>query len=170
MSKDVFVSRKLSEFISITEILEMNGYCYTYRVLKQEIIEANRFISEKLQVPLATKLFSYQKLRIVEDIPRSIETIYIEYDRVSGIENMHLQDTSLYSVLKNEYNYLVRRNEEEIRIVYANQNEAQLLGVPNDSEVVMVEGLSYIDTVKPLEYFQIIALPSFFKFTEVNKQ
>ena len=170
MAKDVLVSRKLGEFISITEILEMNGYSYAYHILKQEIIEANRFISEKLQVPLATKLFSYQKLRVVEEIPRSIETIYIEYDRVKGIENMNLQDKSLYIVLKNEYGYLVRKNEEEIKIVHASPREAELLGIPSDSEVVMVEGLSYVNHVKPLEYFQIIALPSFFKFTEVNAQ
>lgn len=170
MRDDVFVSRKLDQFESVTKALEEKGFSYRYVVLKKEVVEANKFISEKLQVPLATKIFSYQKIRIVEDVPRSIENVYIDYSRVVGIEKMELENKSLYKTLKDEFGYNIKRNEEEIRIVRANKLEAEQLNIDDESEVLMVEGLTYIDSVKPFEFFQIISIPSFFKFRGVNLQ
>ena len=44
----------------------------------------------------------------------------------------------------------------------------QLLQVEDDAEILMSTGLTYLDSMKPLEYFQIVAIPSFFKFRSVT--
>lgn len=128
------------------------------------MIEANKLISEQLQIPIATRIFSYRKLRIVEGKPRSVEQVYIEYEKVRGIETLPLENRSLYRVLREQFGYDICRNEEEIRIVHASEEEAQLLQVEDDAEILMSTGLTYLDSMKPLEYFQIVAIPSFFKF------
>lgn len=132
------------------------------------MIEANKLISEQLQIPIATRIFSYRKLRIVEGKPRSVEQVYIEYEKVRGIETLPLENRSLYRVLREQFGYDICRNEEEIRIVHASEEEAQLLQVEDDAEILMSTGLTYLDSMKPLEYFQIVAIPSFFKFRSVT--
>ncbi|WP_370778310.1 GntR family transcriptional regulator [Holdemania massiliensis] len=168
MNDEVYVTRQLDQFESITQALEARGFHYAYPILNQSVMEANKLISEQLQIPIATRVFSYRKLRIVEDKPRSIEQVYIEYEKVRGIENLSLENQSLYRVLRRQFGYDIRRNEEEIRIVHASEEEAQLLHVEEDAEILMSTGLTYLDSVKPFEYFQIVAIPSFFKFRSVT--
>ena len=129
MNEEVFVTRQLDQFESITQALEARGFHYTYPILNQSVIEANKLISEQLQIPIATRIFSYRKLRIVEEKPRSIEQVYIEYEKVRGIEALPLENRSLYRVLREQFGYDIRRNEEEIRIVHASEEEARLLHV-----------------------------------------
>ena len=147
---------------------EARGFHYVYPILDQSVIEANKLISEQLQIPIATRIFSYRKLRIVEGKPRSVEQVYIEYEKVRGIETLPLENRSLYRVLREQFGYDICRNEEEIRIVHASEEEAQLLQVEDDAEILMSTGLTYLDSMKPLEYFQIVAIPSFFKFRSVT--
>lgn len=116
MNEEVFVTRQLDQFESITQALEARGFHYTYPILNQSVIEANKLISEQLQIPIATRIFSYRKLRIV----------------------------------------------------HASEEEARLLHVAEDAEILMSTGLTYLDSVKPFEYFQIVAIPSFFKFRSVT--
>ena len=104
----------------------------------------------------------------MEGKPRSVEQVYIEYEKVRGIETLPLENRSLYRVLREQFGYDICRNEEEIRIVHASEEEAQLLQVEDDAEILMSTGLTYLDSMKPLEYFQIVAIPSFFKFRSVT--
>ena len=121
MNDEVYVTRQLDQFESITQALEARGFHYVYPILDQSVIEANKLISEQLQIPIATRIFSYRKLRIVEGKPRSVEQVYIEYEKVRGIETLPLENRSLYRVLREQFGYDICRNEEEIRIVHASE-------------------------------------------------
>ena len=110
MEQNVTIWRKLDHIESITETLEKKGYAYEYRVLRQEVIEANKFLSDKLQIPLACKVFAYQKLRIVEGQPKTLEKVYLDYHKVNGIVKMDLTNQSLYRILKKHYGHQVPRN------------------------------------------------------------
>ena len=167
---NVFVVRRLDEFESVTQCLEKQGFHYHYPILTQQVIEANKMISEMMQVPIASKVFSYKKIRIVENVPRSLEQIYIDYKRVPGIEQLELEDQSLYQVLKDKYGFVVHKSEEEIRIVHANSTEAELLHLKENSEVLLTTGISYVDRFGPLEYYELTSIPGFFKYRSVDQQ
>ncbi|MFQ8581368.1 MAG: hypothetical protein ACLSA6_01965 [Holdemania massiliensis] len=70
-------------------------------------------------------------------------------------------------MLRLQFGYDIRRNEEEIRIVHASEEELAAAcgrGCGNPDE----HGTDVFDSVKPFEYFQIVAIPSFFKFRSVT--
>lgn len=167
MEEQVYVEKQLDQFMSITSYLEAKGFHYSYVILRQEVVEANKIISSVLGIPLASEVFSYRKLRIVEGIPRTIEQIYIDYKRVPGIEKLNLENQSLYRVLKENYGYDVTKLEEEIRIVRASKEEMDLLKI-DKPDVVMATGKSYTTSLLPLEYFQEISIPSFLKYRSVE--
>lgn len=165
---EIYVLKELDQYVSLTEYLQSQGHTIHYLVLQQEIIEANRWISKKLQIPLTAKVFSFKKLRIVDNEPKSIDHVYLAYDRVVGIERRNLADRSFYSVLKEHYNLKVVRNEEELAIAGANKIEAELLHLNEGDEVFIAHGSTFVNTFEPLEYFEITAIPSFYRYRSVS--
>ena len=169
MEKQVFITRELQNYSSVTQAIKESGFDFSYKILEQKVIEANKIISNKLGIPIASKVFSFKKLRIVEGKPRTIEHIYIDYNKVKGIEIANLSNTSFYYYLKENYGIEVKKDTEEIFIVRSTDEEAKLLNIDKNSEVIMVSGSSYLENDIPLEYFELISVYDFFRFRSVSK-
>ena len=169
MAKDnVFILRELDKFASITDLINAQKLSLENKVLEQKVIEANYYISKQLEIPLATKLFYLSKLRIVEGIPRSIEKTYIEYEKVKGMESIDLNNVSFYAALEKLTGIKTIKNQEEMLIVEANEEECELLNLDCGDEVLLLKGITYKDEDKPFEYFEITSLPSFYRFRSVS--
>lgn len=164
------IERATIPMTSITENIENKGYEYRYRILDQSIIEATRMVSEKLLIPIASKVFSYKKVRIVENYPKSIEQVYIDANKVPGLEKINLENKSLYKILEKEYGYEVIKNDEEIKIVKANKEEIGLLQLEENDAIMYITGTTYADNLSPLEYYEISSIPEFFIYRSVDKR
>lgn len=169
VSNDVFVLRNIDRFASVTDAVISNGFSYKYQLLDMSIIESNRFISKSLDIPLASKVFCFEKVRIVEDEPKSIEKVYIDYKKIPGIEKFNLSEESFYSILKKEYGIEINQSEEEILIVEANKKESQILSLPEGSDVLFIKGITFIHDQIPFEYFEIVSIGDFYKFRSEMK-
>lgn len=167
MGKDVYILRNISSISSVTDEIVSNEFSYRYQVLENSIQESNRFVSKALNIPLASKVFCFQKIRVVEDKPRSIEKVYIDYNKVPGIEKLDLGKESFYSILKREYGIETNQSEEEILVVDANEKETELLNLEKDSEVLLIKGITYINDHEPFECFEIVSRTDFYKFRSV---
>ncbi|MDH6366014.1 MULTISPECIES: UTRA domain-containing protein [Breznakia] len=167
---DVHIVKELDKFSSVTHAILAQGLTFTYKILICEVQEANRRISKQLGLSLASKVFCLKKVRIVEGKPRSIETTYVDYRKVPGIETADFSNQSFYDKIKQDYGLESTKSEEEIFIVDANASEKELLELAEDeTEVLMIKGKAYTeDDVAPLECFELIALPSFYHFRSVS--
>lgn len=169
MAKDnVFILRELDKFASITDSIKAQNLALENKVLEQKVVEANYYISKQLEVPLATKLFYLSKLRIVEGLPRSIEKTYIELDQVKELKEVDLNNISFYSVLEEKTGIKTIKSQEEMLIVEANEEECELLNLTEGDEVLLLKGTTYKDEIKPFEYFEIISIPSFYRFRSIS--
>lgn len=167
---DIFIIRDLQHFASITDSIKSRKLNYQNVVLEQGIVEANYHISRQLELGLGTKLFYIKRLRIVEDHPRSIETNYINYELVAGLEKMDFNNTSFYDVILHKKGYRTIRSEEEILVVEANEEECQLLQMPKGSEILLIKGITHkAENDLPFEYFELVCDPSFYRFRSVMK-
>jgi DNA-binding GntR family transcriptional regulator len=167
VKKDVFILRNIDKFASVTEAIRSREFSYRYQVLENSVLESNRYISKALDIPLASKVFCFEKVRVVEDEPRSIEKVYIDYKKVPGIEKLELSNESFYSILRREYGIEINQSEEEILIVDVNEKERQLLNLKKDSEVLLIKGITYINNHEPFECFEIVSVTDFYKFRSV---
>lgn len=165
-SEDVYIIRDLEKFQSVTEVMQDWNYRFEYRVLDKEIIESNRFISRMLKIPLASRVFYFRKLRVVEGKPKSIEKTYILYDKVQGVEQFDLGSDSFYQVIQEQFGYVTQGSEEEILIVNASQEEQTLLECA-DRELLMIKGNTYLGDAEPFEYFEIVSISDFYRFRSV---
>ena len=167
---DIFIVRDLQHFDSITDSIKSQNLHYQNVILEQGIMEANYHISRQLELGLGTKLFYMKRLRIVEGHPRSIETNYINYQLVEGLETMDFSNVSFYDVVLQKKGYRTIRSEEEILVVEAKDDECQLLQMPKGSEILLIKGVTYkAENDLPFEYFELVCDPSFYRFRSVMK-
>jgi DNA-binding GntR family transcriptional regulator len=165
----VFVLRNIDKFASVTDAIISHGFSYKYQVLEMSIIESNRFISKALDIPLASKVFCFEKVRIVENEPKSIEKVYIDYKKIPGIDKFDLSKESFYSIIKREYGIEINQSEEEILIVEANKRESQILSLKEGSDVLFIKGITFIHDQVPFECFEIVSVADFYKFRSEMK-
>ena len=163
-SNEIFVTRNVDSEFSITDEIKRRGFSYACPILENKVIEANKLIAEKLQLPIASRVCSFCKLRVVEGQPVAIEQIYIDENDTPSLSSTDMNHRSFYQWCKTEYGYEVMRSEEEIKVVHASEKEASLLKIKPDDEVMMLEGVTYKTDIKPFEFFQIISIPGFYRF------
>lgn len=162
-----YILRDMERFESITDTLAEHDIQSRYKVLDLEITESNRYISQKLKIPIASKILYFRKLRLIGGVPKSIERTFVPYDKVPGIEREDLQGQSFYRILNDRYGYVSRKNEEEILIVEAGEEEKRLLEC-SDQELMMIKGTTYKEGPEPFEYFEIIAVSDLYEFRSVT--
>lgn len=167
-NKERFLMRELNTFASVTQMLQKKGIAFHNDILQQTVIEANYYISKQLSVPLATKVFYLERLRVIEDRPVSVEKTYLCYDRVRDLEKETIESRSFYDVLEKKYGYKIKKSQEEILIVEANERERELLELKKGDEVVLIKGSTYADEEMPLEYFEVASIPSLYRFRSIT--
>lgn len=167
--ENISVLRDLTVCQSVSEALTKQGLKFEYRILDMEIKEANRFISHMLKVSLGTPVLYFRKLRVIEGVPKSIETSYTIYEKVKGVEKEDLAQQSFYEILQEKMGYEIRKSEEEILIVTPSPKEQELLQT-KEQECLMIRGTAYLDEDMPFEYFEIVAISDFYEFRSVNRQ
>lgn len=163
-----YILRDMERFESITATLEARKIRSEYRVMNMEVTESNRYISQKLKIPIASRIFYLRKMRLLDGVPKSIEKTYILYDKVRGVEKADLEKQSFYRVLQEMFGYVTRRSEEEILIVAAGENEKELLDC-GDEELMMIKGITYKEEPEPFEYFEIVAVSDLYEFRSVTR-
>lgn len=166
--KDVFITHELNKFGSIAEELKAKGYDFQCNILDMKVMEANRYISRQLSIPLASKVFYLKKMRSVKEEPKTIESVYIDYRLVNGLEKEQIDDVTFYHVLEEKYGYRTIRSEEEILIVEASEEECKLLHLKEKEEILLIKGITYIDSIKPFEYSEISSVTDFYHFRSVK--
>ena len=167
---EIYIERSMDSPASLTNLLKAKGYKVENKVIEQKIIESNYTISHILGVPLATKLFYYKRLRIVEDQPKKLEKTYINLDIVPGLDQVDLNNAAFLDVIENKYGYHLASNQEDILIVACNDEEANYLNLSSGQDIVLIKGNSYLNIGKPFEYYEMAAIPSFFRFRSVIHQ
>ena len=165
--KEIYIVRDLDNFVSVTQKIESLDLEYQCKVLNIRIEESNLYISRKLGIPIASKILYMERLRIVEGSPKSIEKVYMPYEKVKGIENEDLESQSLYLLLNNLFGYVIQEREEEILVVESNEEERKLLET-EDKEVLLIKGHTNMGGELPLEYFEIVSVTDFYRFRSTS--
>ena len=169
MRNNTFIIRELDKNSSIFHAIQNQHLNYESKVLDQEIVESNYYISKKLDIPLATKLFYLKKARIIEGEIRAVEKMWIKLDEVKGIENLDYNNASLLSVLKKKKGIDLLKTSEELLIVACNKEESEILNINEGEEILLTKGVCYKKDDTSIEYFEISSDTEFFRFRSISK-
>ncbi|MDD3429658.1 MAG: GntR family transcriptional regulator [Oscillospiraceae bacterium] len=160
------LERDLQDAKSITESVRDTGHYVETQILEREIVECNKHISKKLQLPIGHKLFCMRRLRLLDGEPYMIENNYIDYERIPDIEAYDFAEESFYNVLS-YYGAVVTQGYETVGITYATQEEAELLKLQEGEAMFYLSGVSYESEERPLEYFKSVTRADKVRFSSV---
>lgn len=119
-----------SRFISFSSSWQSEGHRVTSKLIKFNKTNANLKTAQVFDIPLGAKVYELKRLRLIDDIPLTIETSYIEESHCPGLLSYNFDGAiSLYCILREEYGINITRQQQNIRTSKIRADEARLLCV-----------------------------------------
>ncbi|MCK4258790.1 MAG: GntR family transcriptional regulator [Halanaerobiales bacterium] len=125
------------------------------KVLKIEKVE-NEAICKKLKIE-SEPLISIRRIRTINEEPVALEETYVRAVYCPGLEEVNLNNTSLYSYLTEEYHLLMGRAEQTIESRLVPLEVAPTLKVEKGTPILYMERTTYLENEEtPFEYAEAI--------------
>lgn len=137
----------------------------TSKVLAKEILKADEKLASKLGLKIDEKVKKLTRLRFIQGDPFIITSSYMPQKKVPDILSYDFENTSLYSILENEYGYIIERGVRSFEPRLANKKEVKLLNMNIHEPVQYIESVTYIDTGEAIEYIEAVVKGSRSRFT-----
>lgn len=146
----------IGPLLSATENMTRDGLKPSNKVLKQEVVTADDEIRGELKLPENGKVIHLCNLRLVDQLPFSIEDMYFPADRFPKLATMDMNDRSVYSTLEKLYDAHPQEALDLVTAGSATREEARLLGINKGAPVMRMKRMSTDRQGLPVEYSRII--------------
>lgn len=144
------VKRDLRKVLGFTANMQEMGLVPSTRVLSKKIVNANAFARERLGLRKGEKVLRLNRLRLANDLPMMLEVRYIRVDLCPGIQD-HDLSASLWKVFGGRYGRKPYRHSQNVSIAKIYGAQAALLGLPSESLVFLIRGVTYLQDGEPIE-------------------
>ena len=112
------------------------------KVLERDVINADASEGRTVEgFGEGMKLIRVRRLRLGGEVPMALQTVYLSHSECFGLLDEDLSQ-SLMALYKTKYNRRILEADEELRIMAAEPDEADLLHLPVDSLVVVRDRIS----------------------------
>ncbi|MBC1477748.1 GntR family transcriptional regulator [Listeria welshimeri] len=163
LEKEAVIQKRSRKGIEINQkqtinILKMNSMSsqlprdQVVEVLSQKIVDGVEEVNQFLELAINRPLFKLVRRRIIDGKPFSYEVSFVDSARFAGIENIDLNNTSLYSVLEDEFGINPTYGREELRFVSANEKLTEALKIPLNTPLFEVVSKAFDQNDEPFEY------------------
>jgi GntR family transcriptional regulator len=149
------VEQELTQLVSTTEAMRQRGWSLVTRVISLDKLPAPPHIARALELEPEVMVYALQRLRIVEDLPLSLQTVYLPTHMCPGLEENDLT-SSLYRLLETRYGLRLWTGRETLRARGTTQSEAGLLQVHKGTPVMSAERYTYTSNDVAVEYLESV--------------
>lgn len=157
--------QQLSQLMSFTEEMEKKGVKTSTKVLSFQLKDATKQIKSTLALPdKETKVFEIKRLRLSQDEPVAIETVWIPHYMFKDMTFEMIDGKSLYNIFKNKYGYTLEIAKQTIEPIMLNEYESELLNQPNNALALLFKRSTYIPNGTPIEYTNAIYRSDKYKY------
>jgi GntR family transcriptional regulator len=121
--------QSLGSFYSFAHQMAGRGVDFHTRVLYRGVRPAAPVVAERLRLAPDAPVIELELLRLVEDLPVSLEFSITPYERFPTLLTADVSKRSLYDVMDEEHGVRVTLGREELRPVVLDGRQAAVLGV-----------------------------------------
>lgn len=146
------VEHEVDFLISFTENSLRKGIRPGAKLLELERLPADRRLAQILNLRLGDPVYRVVRLRFGNNVPMVLETSYFPYHRCPDLERFDMENRSIFHILKEEYGVCFDRMRQSLEPVAANDFEAEMLNVPVNSPLMLVERVTFDAGGLPVEY------------------
>ena len=128
-------------------------------------------VMEQLKIGPDDLVVCIKRLRLGNDDPLSIQSSFISEAKVPGLAQRGLQPTeSLTEIMASQYGLEIAASQQRIVAAAADEQDAELLGVPVGSPLLQILRTSYLKDGQPLEFLRDRRHPSWTFTVWLTKQ
>lgn len=168
--KGTFVSKpkekqQIYKLKGFTEEMEDKGYKTSTKILSFKIKNTTKKNKIILKMPESeNKLIELERLRICENDPIAIETVYLPFYLFSDITASSIDGKSLYEIFRTKYRYYPEKAKQTIEPIILNDYESNLLVQSNNALALLFNRITYMQNETPIEYTKAIYRCDKFKY------
>lgn len=173
--KGTFVCKRvipegLSMFTSFKELMLEAGVSFSTKVLAQTVIMPIDDLDIKLDIAEDKHIIYIKRLRLIDNEPILLQETYMPYHICPFPLSEDLENNSLLEILENKCGVKITSVHDYIGIAYLNEEEGNLLGLPEGSAALLLEQLFYSGKNK-IKYTRSVKRPDRFKlFIELERK
>lgn len=137
-----------------TEDMVKRGFHVTNVILEQVVVAASESVAQKLEVQPGLPVIKIRRIRNLNHEPAAIVTTYIPQSLCPDLLTEQLSQQSLYILYEHKFGLKIHKARRYISVRLAGKETASLLNVSPDSPVLVLDNVAYLESGRPLEYFQ----------------
>jgi GntR family transcriptional regulator len=157
------VEEKVAILSSFTESMRAKGLEPELHVLRQEAVPTPKAVADGLKTQ-ERKILLIERLASVDGEPVAILAAYLSRRTFPGLRSLPLDGRSLYRTLKERFGTVVARAESVIEVGRCSSTQAALLGLAPGAPVLQVEGTTFDEADRPVEYSTVLYRADRFRF------
>ncbi len=154
--RGTFVARpKVEQVLALTSFSEemvQRGMRPGSRMLGLSQIPATERLAQHLQVAIGAPVIELRRLRLADDEPMALETVYLSAVRFPALAHADLTDRSLYAWLAEHYGVELAYATQTIEATVLGTEEARLLEVVPGAAAFRLERTTYDRYGQPVEF------------------
>ena len=159
--REAKVEEKIAILSSFTESMRARGFEPDIRTIEQRIVDAPIRVRQAIG---ARQVLSLGRVAVVDGKPVAVLASWLPADRVPGLVDVNLGSGSLYSLLAERYSIQMARAQSWIEVGRCRPAEAALLGVRPGTPTMLLEGITYDTSDRPVEFSRVMYRADRFRF------
>lgn len=128
------------------------GVVPTTRTIEKAAIYATRALAGSLGLRIGEEVHKVVRLRSGRGAPVVLETSFFPASVFPGLLDLDLDHESIYRLMEDRYGARPIRGEQAMEALSADSPEAELLGVPVGSPLMLLERTAWDAGDRPVEY------------------
>jgi GntR family transcriptional regulator len=149
------IEQSLNRIVSFTEDMRRRGLHPGTEVISASVIPAPEEIAAKLQVPTGENLARYERLRLADGEPMSVEISHLVLRYCPEILKNNYAERPLREELEQSYNIYLVRAHQTIHAIAAGKELSNQLMVAPGAPLFYIERVSYSQQEIPVEFLQL---------------
>jgi GntR family transcriptional regulator, N-acetylglucosamine utilization regulator len=145
----------LTQLVSTTEDMRQRGWSLLTRVVALQRLPAAPHVARALEVAAGSEVYELCRLRLVDDVPISVQTAYLPAALCPKLEENDLA-ASLYRLLESRYGLRLWSGRETLCARGATAREARLLDISEGTPVMHAERITYAANGLAVEYLEAV--------------
>lgn len=158
---------KQLQLMSFSEEMRERGLTPSSEVLSIRQFGANAKLSAKLKLTPGSPLVELRRLRLADDEPMALETVFLVRERLPEFDPELLRQGSLYELLMQKFGLQIRSAQQQVQATVLTEEEAEQLEVPAFSPSLLVERLVMTTSGDIIEFARSLYRADRYRF-EVN--
>ncbi len=159
------LEQSLATLTSFTEDMRRLGLAPGARVLAAREVPAGIRVANALGIAATEPVFLVERLRLVAGEPVAMEWTHVPVALCPGLADAVQDGVSLYEVLDRRYGLRLLKASQTLECILASPVEAELLGVPESTLLMMMERVARDQQGRAVEYTRSLYRGDRFCFT-----